>query len=85
MGVDVIIEELNRLYQYDMDKYLVECSDLKRFGYKIYRNPEGKHKVVEPVKKKNKYNFVTQDDINQPFDINQLFGGIFGDIFKGGN
>lgn len=75
MGVDVIIEELNRLYQYDMDKYLSECSDLKGFGYKIYRNSNGKHKIVAPIK----------DNDVKTVDINQVFGGIFGDIFKGGN
>jgi hypothetical protein len=71
VGVEVIKNELDRLYEFEIDKYIKEVDDLKRMGYKIYRNSEGKHKVVERSKP-------------QQVDIYSAFGGIFGDIFGGG-
>lgn len=47
---NVIMKELDRLYSINSEKYSVECEQLKRIGYKIYRNSHGEHKVVEPVK-----------------------------------
>lgn len=73
MGVEAFVDELNRLYEFDIDKYVKECDDLKRMGYKIYRNSEGKHKVVKPVKK---------EDYKTAFS--DAFGDIFGEIFGGG-
>ncbi len=73
MDNETIAEELDRLYQYEMDKYLNECNFFKKAGYKIYRNPEGKHKVVKPVKK---------EDYKTAFS--NAFGDIFGEIFGGG-
>ncbi len=72
---DVIVAELDRLYEFEIDKYVKECDDLKRMGYKIYRNPDGKHKVVEPARSSDMYG----DN-----DIYNAFGGIFGQIFGGG-
>ena len=66
----VISKELNRLYAEDRDKYQTECTDLKRMGYRIFRNSEGLHKVEEPIKE-------------QDMDIYSAFGGVFGDIFRG--
>lgn len=51
MNVQAIEEELNRLYQYEIDKYANECNIFKKAGFKIYRNSEGIHKVIPPVKK----------------------------------
>lgn len=67
MAVDVVINELNNLYQNDPYRYATECDDLKRMGYKIYRNKEGLHKVVEP-KKQDKYS--------------EMFGAAMGDVFR---
>lgn len=66
MSTEVFVDELNRLYEFDIEKYIKECDDLKRMGYKIYRNSEGKHKVVAPPSKS---------------DIKDMFPGGFGDIF----
>ena len=71
MGVDTIANELNRLYQFDVDKYVSECNKWKKLGYRIYRNSEGQHKVVEPPK-----NMYTQM-------FGSEFGNIFADIFGG--
>lgn len=78
MGVQTIIDELNRLYAFDIDKYLKECDDLKRMGYKIYRNDSGQHKVVEPQRGVPKYN-----PYGRPVDnpLKDLFGDIFGGLF----
>lgn len=64
----VIADGLDKFYLTDSSKYETEVAVLKKIGYKIYRNPDGKHKVIKPMK---------QDDIYS------AFGGIFGDIFKG--
>ena len=73
MGVETIAKELDRLYQFDMNKYLSECDAWKKYGYRIFRNAEGKHKVVVRV----------QETTNSS-DIYNAFGGIFTDIFSGG-
>ena len=65
--------ELNRLYIYETEKYIEECDHWKKMGYKIYRNPAGEHKVVEPPK------YVEGEQV----DLNTAFGGIFGQIFNG--
>jgi len=70
---EVIEAELDRLYQFEIDKYVEECNTWKRYGYRIYRNPDGKHKVVEPAR---------PNDMYGDNDIFNAFGGIFGDIFK---
>ena len=77
MARDVIEQELNRLYATDSTKYKEECDNWKSKGYKIYRDSKGRHKVIEPIKKQNKY---------EQF-YNTLYGkdftDIFGDIFGG--
>ncbi len=75
MNVQAIEEELNRLYQYEIDKYVNECNIFKKAGFRIYRNSKGIHKVVPPAKK-------TKEPFNK-VDFNEAFGGIFGDIFGG--
>ena len=72
---NVIVAELDRLYEFEIDKYVEECNQLKRIGYKIYRNDDGKHKVVEPAR---------PNDMFGDNDIYNAFGGIFGNIFRGG-
>ena len=80
MGVDTIAQELDRLYQFDMDKYISECNKWKKLGYKIYRNSEGKHKVVQSER-------VTQQRRNDTKrkifgdDLTSVFGDIFGGMF----
>lgn len=75
MGVQTIEEELNRLYQYEIDKYVNECNIFKKAGFRIFRNSEGVHKVIPPAKK-------TEKPFNK-VNFNEAFGGIFGDIFGG--
>lgn len=74
MGVEAFVDELNRLYEFDIDKYVKECDDLKRMGYKIYRNSEGRHRIVEPGyrKKSNTNTF--------PEGFGDIFNSIFGNI-----
>lgn len=74
MRTDAIAQELNRLYEFEMDKYITECDHWKRMGYKIFRNSEGKHKVVEPPQPK----YVE----GEPVNLKDIFGGVFGDIFS---
>ena len=74
MGIQTIIDELDRLYEFEMDKYISECNHWKKMGYKIYRNSDGKHKVVEPARNANiynKYGYSTSD-------MKDIFGDIFG-------
>ena len=81
INIETITNELDRLYEFEIEKYISECDDLKKMGYKIYRNPAGKHKVVAPQSQANRY-----DSYGQPInDLNTMFGGIFGDIFGGSN
>ena len=76
MGTDTIVQELNRLYEFEMDKYITECEHWKKMGYKIFRNSKGKHKVVEPPKVDHKY------DIHGRPDVSKMFAGTpFEDIF----
>jgi hypothetical protein len=49
-------------------------------GYKIYRNPEGKHKVLEPPKVEHKY-----DSHGKPNVSSMFFGTPFENIFNGFN
>ena len=70
MGTNEIVLELNRLFITDKDKYKEECDYWKARSYKIYRDTKGRHKVIEPSKP-------------QETDINEAFGGIFGEIFSG--
>ena len=72
---DIIIQELDRLYEFDTKKYVEECEDLKKIGYRIFRNQDGKHQIIEPSRPSDAYG----DN-----DIYNAFGGIFRDIFKGG-
>ena len=74
MGADTIAENLDRLYKYEMDKYVGELDFWKSKGYKVYRNSDGIHKVVEPPKKQEDY---------YGTDLNTAFGGIFNQIFNG--
>ena len=71
MSAEVFAEELDRLYEFEIEKYIKECDDLKRMGYKIYRNSEGKHKVIEPPK------------ISKPDVSNMFVGTPFADYFGG--
>lgn len=78
INTTVIEEELDRLYKFDMDKYISECNKWKKLGYKIYRNSEGIHKViVNPQIKEREERDKLKDMLGG--DI----GNIFGDIFYG--
>ena len=46
MNLDSIAQELDRLYIFEISKYIERCDELKRSGFKVYRNSEGQHKVV---------------------------------------
>lgn len=70
-----IIDELNRLYKSDMNRYMSEVNYWKNQGYRVYRDNNGVHKVIEPPR------FYKKSNDSEIYKT--LFGGIFGDIFKG--
>lgn len=74
VNVEVIVQELDRLYEFEIDKYVGECDQLKRMGYRIYRNDSGKHKVVAPQSNKT--------TLFGNFDGDSLFSDLFGGVFK---
>ena len=77
MEINSIVQELDRLYEFEIEKYISECDCWKKMGYKIYRNSEGRHKVVAPPKTEHKYDSHGRPDINLMFE-----GTPFEDIFK---
>ena len=79
INTQTIVQELDRLYEFEIDKYITECTDLKRMGYKIYRNSDGKHMITEP-RRQQRESFYGESVT----DINSAFGGIFNEIFGGG-
>ena len=46
MNLDSIEQELDRLYVFEIENYVSRCDELKKSGFKIYRNDNGRHKVV---------------------------------------
>ena len=46
MNLDSISQELDRLYVFEISRYIERCDELKKSGFKIYRNSDGQHKVV---------------------------------------
>ena len=46
MNLDSLAQELDRLYIFEISRYIERCDELKKSGYKVYRNSEGQHKVV---------------------------------------
>lgn len=80
MGVETIAKELDRLYQFDMNKYLSECDAWKKYGYRIFRNAEGKHKVVPNAAQQ--LNEKCAPYMRQNI-AKAVFGDLFGDIFTG--
>jgi len=46
MNLDSISQELDRLYEFEISEYIARCDELKKQGFKIYRNSTGQHKVV---------------------------------------
>lgn len=46
MNLDSVSQELDRLYEFEISQYISRCDELKKSGYKIYRNSNGQHKVV---------------------------------------
>jgi len=44
---NVIVTDLDKYYIQDKEKYQTYLSNVKNvFGYKVFRNSEGKHKVI---------------------------------------
>ena len=46
MNLDSLSQELDRLYEFEISEYIARCDELKKSGYKIFRNSSGQHKVV---------------------------------------
>ena len=46
MNLDSISQELDRLYEFEISRYIERCDELKKSGFKVYRNSSGQHKVV---------------------------------------
>lgn len=69
--VQVIRDELDRLYQFEIEKYVDEVNQLKQIGYKIYRNDKGEHKVMPPVRQRSANPFVDND-------LASFMNGLFG-------
>ncbi|MBR6404203.1 MAG: hypothetical protein IKS48_12525 [Eubacterium sp.] len=65
MNLDSLAQELDRLYQFEISEYISRCDELKKSGFKIYRNSDGMHKVVASGvsgrKEQEQYNYVEND------------------------
>ena len=46
MNLDSIAQELDRLYEFEISRYIERCDELKKSGFKVYRNSSGQHKVA---------------------------------------
>ncbi len=46
VNTDSIEQELDRLYEFEISRYIERCDELKKAGYRIFRNESGQHKVV---------------------------------------
>lgn len=75
MEASVIENKLNLLYDVSSKNYNAEVGYWKSQGCRIYRNENGEHRVIPPTKINNQYSQA---------EINEAFGSIFGDIFRGG-
>ena len=67
MNLDSISQELDRLYVFEIEHYVARCNELKKSGFKVYRNSEGVHKVVaagqagpRPSKQEKQYVYDTK-------------------------
>lgn len=62
MNLDSLADELDRLYEFEISEYIARCDELKKSGFKIYRNEEGRHKVAltgqRPRKEEVQYTYV---------------------------
>ena len=62
MNLDSLADELDRLYEFEISKYIDRCDELKKSGFKIYRNEQGRHKVAlagqRPRKEEVQYAYV---------------------------
>lgn len=47
MNLDSLSQELDRLYEFEISEYIARCDELKKSGFRIYRNSNGIHKVVQ--------------------------------------
>ena len=59
INTDSLAQELDRLYEFEISKYIERCAELKKSGYRIFRNESGQHKVVgngRSVERKQKAN-----------------------------
>lgn len=45
MGIQEIVDKLNKLYWTNPQDYMEYLQRIKAAGYKVYRNSKGKHKV----------------------------------------
>ena len=48
MGVQEIVEKLDKLYWTDIPGYTEYLQKIKGVGYKVFRNSKGKHKIESP-------------------------------------
>ena len=64
------IELDNAWYGHDGVNYDAKLASIKAMGYKVFRNPEGRHKLQKTADNNDWYG---------------VFGEIFGNIFTGGN
>ena len=46
ISTDSLAQELDRLYEFEIEKYIERCNELKKSGYRVFRNESGQHKVV---------------------------------------
>ncbi|MBO4591813.1 MAG: hypothetical protein J5684_04555 [Eubacterium sp.] len=65
MNLDSLAQELDRLYQFEISEYIARCDELKKSGFKIYRNSDGLHKVVASGvagrKEQEQYSYVNNE------------------------
>lgn len=75
MNIEVIQDKLNELYKSDESMYKNECNIFKNAGFRIFRNPQGEHRVLPPPKANNKYDAMgrRKDDMFKGTVFEQFF------------
>ena len=69
MNLDSISQELDRLYEFEISEYIARCDELKKSGYKIYRNDKGLHKVALGGQRSTSQSGQTEQYVNEKNEV----------------